>query len=92
LFLDFPSRWLTDGEFDNVEKIKRIETLFLFLPREKDAKVHYRDDGEIIYENSPQPKSLILLVNTEHNNIPSAMEEDQYLSRLREWIEFSRGN
>jgi len=87
--LDIPSRWLTDGEFDNAEKIKHINTPFLLFHGEDDDFVRYRDNGKVVYNNAPLPKSLKLIKKAGHSDVPETMGIDNYLAAIQEWIEFS---
>ena len=84
--LDLPAKWLTNGEFNNAEKIKQINTPFLLLHGSDDDFVRYRDNGKVVYRNAPQPKSLRLIAGAAHNNIPETMGTEQYLATLAGWI------
>ncbi|MBN1999770.1 alpha/beta hydrolase [candidate division KSB1 bacterium] len=87
LALDFPARWLTEGEFNNAEKIKQIKTPFMLLHGADDDHVRYRDNGRIIYENAPQPKKQIVVQGADHKNVPQKMGLDVYRTVLKEWID-----
>jgi len=89
--LDIPALWLTEGKFDNAEKIKNIQTPFLLLHGEDDDFVRYRDNGKVIFENAPQPKSLVLVPKAGHSDIPEIMGINSYLQKIDEWIDFSIG-
>jgi len=87
--LDIPALWLTDGTFDNAEKIRHINTPFLLLHGEQDDFVRFRDNGKVIYENAPQPKLLTLVPNAEHTNIIEKLGIDNYKKVVSDWINFS---
>lgn len=89
VILDIPSRWLTDGEFDNVAKIKSINTPFLLFHGKDDDFVRYRDNGKVIYDAAPNPKELVLIENAVHNNVPYIMGTEEYLNKMKDWINFS---
>lgn len=89
--LDIQPRWLTNGEFDNKENIKLINTPFLLFHGEDDDFVRYRDNGKVLYETAPNPKKLILVKDAAHNNVPYIMGVDNYISKMRDWINFSIG-
>ena len=89
LVLDIPPKWLTDGEFNNVEKIKSIKTPFLLFHGKDDDFVRYRDNGKVIYDAAPNPKALVLIENAVHNNIPDIMGTEKYLNKMKDWINFS---
>ena len=92
LSLDIPALWLTRGKFDNAEKIRRIKTPFLLLHGEDDDFVRFRDNGKVIFENAPQPKSLTLVPGAKHHDIPEKMGIDNYLKVVSDWINFSVKN
>ncbi|MDZ7261093.1 MAG: alpha/beta hydrolase [candidate division KSB1 bacterium] len=87
--LDIPPRWLTQGEFDNVEKVRHIKTPFMLLHGEDDELVRYRDNGKVVFENAPEPKLLVLVPGAKHTNVPETMGINRYLETLRDWIDFS---
>jgi len=91
LVLDIQPRWLTDGEFDNIENIKKINTPFMIFHGEDDDFVRYRDNGKVVYDAAPNPKELVLVANAVHNNVPYIMGKENYLSKIRDWIRFSSG-
>jgi fermentation-respiration switch protein FrsA (DUF1100 family) len=90
LSLDLPELWLTEGEFDNVDKIRRINTPFLLLHGSEDDFVRFKDNGRVVYDNAPEPKSLKLINEAGHNNIPEKMGIETYKKTLINWINFSR--
>jgi len=90
LILDAQSRWLTDGEFDNVAKIKDINTPFMLFYGEDDDFVRYRDNGKLVYKAAPNPKELILVPNALHNDVPYVMGIENYLNKITSWIEQSK--
>lgn len=87
--LDIPPLWLTEGEFNNAELIQQINTPLLLLHGEEDDFVRYRDNGKVVYENAPQPKSLRLVPEAGHDDIPQTMGLDNYRAEIRSWILFS---
>ncbi len=89
LNLALPAGWLTEGTFDNVERIQQINTPLLLFHGEEDDFVRYRDNGRAVYENAPEPKSLYLVPGAKHNNIPQRIGLDAYGSIIRDWITFS---
>lgn len=89
LVLDIPALWLTSGNFDNVQEVKKIETPFLIFHGESDNFVRYRDNGKLVYEAAPEPKELVLVEGADHNNVPYKMGVDIYLKKMQDWIEFS---
>jgi hypothetical protein len=92
LSLDIPELWLTEGKFDNVEKIRRIKTPFLLIHGDQDDMVRFRDNGKVVYDNAPQPKSLRLVSGAKHTDIPEKMGIDTYKKVINDWINFSIQN
>ena len=89
LVLDIQPRWLTEGEFDNVKNIKKINTHLLLIHGQNDDFVRFRDNGELVYNAAPKPKELVLVKNAVHNNVPYIMGKKNYLNKLRTWISIS---
>ncbi|MGE5681219.1 MAG: alpha/beta hydrolase [Bacillota bacterium] len=92
LVLDIPSKWLTAAEFDNVKEIKKISTPLMLFHGASDDFVRYRDNGRLVYEAAPEPKELVLVDNAVHTDVPYKMGTDNYLNKLRSWIDFSIKN
>ncbi|MDP8239494.1 MAG: alpha/beta hydrolase [Candidatus Hatepunaea meridiana] len=87
--LDIPARWLTESEFDNAETVKNITTPFLLLHGTDDDFVRYRDNGRIVFENAPEPKSLVIIQGANHDDIPQTLGVDHYLDIIKDWIDES---
>jgi len=88
LSLDIPARWLTDGSFDNAERVRTIHAPLLVIHGSDDDFVRFRDNGRVVYENAPEPKSLLLVPDANHTDIPYVMGVRSYQQTVREWIEF----
>jgi hypothetical protein len=86
LALDIPGGWLTEGEFDNSEKIKKIGTPLLLIHGSDDDFVRFRDNGRVVYENAPQPKTLLLVPGAGHSDIPNVLGGPVYLDKLDAWM------
>ena len=80
--LDIPAGWLTTGKFDNAAEIKKINTSFLLLHGSDDDFVRYKDNGRVVFENAPQPKTLKLVDGAKHTDVPEKMGIDAYLNCL----------
>ncbi len=89
LALDIQPLWLTDGEYDNLDKVKRIKTPFMLLHGKEDDFVRYRDNGRLVFENAPEPKELVLVPIAQHDDVPETMGIDRYLELIDGWINFS---
>ncbi len=84
--LDIPAFWLTEGNFDNAENIKKIECPLLLIHGEDDDFVRYRDNGKVVFQNAPTQKKLVLVPKAGHSDIPEVMGETAYLETLRKWL------
>lgn len=89
LNLAIPAGWLTEGSFDNAERIRRIDTPLLVLHGEEDDFVRYRDNGRVVYENAPDTKRLVLVPGAHHSDIPETMGLDAYRTLVAAWIHTS---
>ena len=90
--LDIPSRWLTEGEFDNAGNIKKVHTPFFLFHGDKDDFVRYRDNGKVVFENAPNPKSFVLIPGAGHSDIPEIMGVNNYLAEMQKWMDDSINN
>ncbi len=88
--LDLPGRWLTDGRFDNVEKIKNIDTYFYLIFGDHDDFVRPYDNGRVIWENAPMPKMSLVVPFANHENIPETIGITEYISLISYWIFWAR--
>lgn len=89
LNLALPAGWLTRGRFDNAGRISQINTPLLLLHGREDDFVRYRDNGRVVFQNAPEPKSLHLVPEARHNNIPQTLGPGTYRTIIRDWINFS---
>ncbi len=89
VILDIEDGWLTDGNFDNVKTIKNIKTPFMLFHGEDDDFVRFRDNGKLVFDSAPNPKELVLVSNAVHTDIPYVMRKENYLNKIKEWINFS---
>ncbi len=85
--LDIPAGWLTDGTFDNVEKIRETEAPFLLLHGASDDFVRYRDNGQQVFEAAPNPKQQMVVAGAGHDDVPEIMGIEAYRQMLMEWID-----
>lgn len=85
--LNIPPLWLSEGDFNNAENIRKNTSPFLLFHGEKDDFVQYRDNGKIVHNNANNPKKMILLTEANHSDIPEIMGEQTYIDSLVSWIE-----
>lgn len=84
--LALPAWWLTEGSFDNAERVKRIVAPLLLLHGEADDFVRYRDNGRVVFENAPQPKRLVLVAGALHEDVPQTMGLPVYRQTILDWM------
>ena len=84
--LPMPAGWLTQGRFDNADRIRRIEAPLLLLHGEDDDFVRYRDNGRVVFQNAPEPKTLVLVPSAGHSDIPETMGVEAYQTLIADWI------
>lgn len=63
----YPDFLFPQPQFDNVNKIRDIHAPVLLFHGMRDKTVSYHD-SEAIYENATEPKKLVLLKESDHNN------------------------
>jgi len=85
--LDLPALWLTEGEYNNAERIQKIKTHFCLLHGEIDDFVRWKDNGRIVWENAPEPKILHLIKEANHKDVPQILGISEYQNIILEYIE-----
>lgn len=86
MVLDIPAGWLTTGTFDNASEIRKIKTPLLLLHGSDDDFVRFRDNGQVVYNNAPEPKELVLVQGAKHTDVPETMGIPAYLDTLRSFL------
>lgn len=89
--LALPAGWLTEGRFDNVERVPFVRAPLLLFHGMDDDFVRYRDNGRLVFENAPFPKQLVLVEGAVHDDVPQRMGLDEYRRVIREWMDMSMG-
>ncbi len=87
-----PAGWLTEGRFDNAERVKRVKSPLLVLHGSEDDLVRFRDNGRVVWENAPEPKRLILVQGARHDDVPQTLGLDNYRRILEDWIARASGH
>ena len=86
LSLPLPSGWLTTGRFNNLANISQINTPYLLFHGGKDDFVRYQDNGQRLFQAAPEPKSLQLVAEANHSDIPEVLGVAHYLALIRDFI------
>lgn len=85
-FLPFPDGWLNKGNFDNASAIKGVTSPILVLHGADDETARYEDNGLILFNNAPQPKTLRKVDGGGHINIPETLGENVYVQIILSWV------
>ena len=87
LLLNVNPKAITNLEFENAEKIKDVYTPLLWLHGIYDYYIAIQN-GELIYENyGGVYKDAERVVGGHHGDIPKTMGYENYITRLRDFIE-----
>ncbi|MGA9525344.1 MAG: alpha/beta hydrolase [Myxococcaceae bacterium] len=84
--MDFPSAWISNGEWDNVARIKEVEAPVLLLHGLADDFVR-PEFSEQIYAVANDPKKLVLVEGADHGDVPDRMSPEEYARVIHEWVE-----
>jgi alpha-beta hydrolase superfamily lysophospholipase len=84
--LDLPGGFVIDDHLDNAARVRDIHTRFLLLHGEADDFVPWQTQGRIVFENAPEPKTLELIPNAVHENIPQTMGIPAYIDSIRKFV------
>lgn len=82
--MDFPVGYISEGTWDNVARIARVDAAVLLLHGLADDFVR-PEFSEEIFAAARDPKSLVLVPGADHGSIPRQMGEG-YGATLHEWI------
>lgn len=82
--MDFPGSYVSEGEWDNVERVRNVSSAVLLLHGLEDDFVR-PEFSEQIFEAASEPKKLVLVPEADHGDIPERLG-DEYAAIIREWI------
>ena len=80
----FPLRWLVTQRFDNLTKIKSLQTPILILHGTADEVIPLYMSKKL-YTAAPEPKQLEIIERAGHNNLPE-FNLQRYLLTLKQFI------
>ena len=80
----FPLRWLVTQRFDNLTKIKSLQTPILILHGTADEVIPLYMSKEL-YAAAPEPKQLVIIDRAGHSNLPE-FNSSKYLQTLKQFI------
>ncbi|MCX6143291.1 MAG: alpha/beta hydrolase [Ignavibacteriales bacterium] len=87
VMLDIPSSYITKGEYNNAEKIRKIHAPLLFMHGVDDKFIDIEKNGAVVFNNANPPKQFIRIPGADHEGIPGAMGESNYVSTVKTFIQ-----
>lgn len=76
------------GEYNNAEKIKKVQrpVLVLHPHGEADNYIDIEHNGVVVFNNANSPKQFIRVPGADHEGIPATWGADNYVSAIRQFI------
>jgi uncharacterized protein len=87
VLLDIPSSYITQGEYNNAEKIRKVHTPLLLMHGEADNFIDIDNNGAVVFNNANPPKQFIRVPGAGHEGVPGAMGENTYIATVRSFIQ-----
>jgi len=87
VLLDIPSSYITKGEFNNAEKIRKVHSPLLLIHGVDDKFIDIDKNGAVVFNNANPPKQFIRVPGADHEGVPGAMGESNYVSTVRSFIQ-----
>jgi uncharacterized protein len=87
VLLDIPSSYITKGEYNNAEKIRNVHTPLLLIHGVEDKFIDIEKNGAVVFNNANPPKQFIRVPGADHEGVPEAMGETNYVSTVRTFIQ-----
>jgi fermentation-respiration switch protein FrsA (DUF1100 family) len=87
VLVDIPSSYITKGEYNNAEKIRKVHTPILLMHGLADNFIDIEKNGAVVFNNANPPKQFIRVPGADHEGVPGAMGESNYVSTVRSFIQ-----
>ena len=87
VLLDIPSSYITNGEYNNAEKIRRVHTPLLLMHGVDDKFIDIDKNGAVVFNNANPPKQFIRVPGADHEGVPGAMGESNYIFTVKTFIQ-----
>jgi hypothetical protein len=87
VLLDIPGSYIAKGEYNNAEKIRNVHTPLLLMHGVDDRFIDIEKNGVVVFNNANPPKQFIRVPGADHEGVPGAMGESNYISTVRTFIE-----
>lgn len=85
--LNIPNSWLTNGDYDNAEEIKKVNQPFFWIHGVDDVFLNLETHGEVVYKNYNGSRGVAVRVpGGEHGNTPQKMGYEEYLLALENFF------
>jgi fermentation-respiration switch protein FrsA (DUF1100 family) len=86
VLLDIPSSYVMKGEYNNADKIRKVHTPLLLMHGVDDRFIDIDKNGAVVFNNANPPKQFIRVPGADHEGVPGAMGESEYISTVRTFI------
>jgi len=86
VLLDIPSSYITKGEYNNAEKIRKVHTPLLLMHGVDDKFIDIERNGAVVFNNANPPKQFIRVPGADHEGVPGAMGESNYALTVGSFI------
>jgi fermentation-respiration switch protein FrsA (DUF1100 family) len=84
--LNIPNSYVMMGEYNNAEKIKKVQSPVLVIHGEADNFIDLEKNGAVVFNNANSPKLFIRVPGADHEGIPATWGPDNYVSAIRQFI------
>jgi len=84
--VNIPSSYVMGGEYNNAEKIKKVQSPVLVIHGEADNFIDIEKNGSVVFNNANSPKQFIRVPGADHEGIPATWGPDNYVSAIRQFI------
>ncbi len=87
--LNIPGSYVLEGTFDNLSPMRDRTCPVLLLHGTDDTFIDVERNGQRLFDVARAPKTFLRIQGAGHDNVPSAMGEQEYIDRITTFI---RGN
>jgi fermentation-respiration switch protein FrsA (DUF1100 family) len=84
--LNIPSSYIMQGEYNNAEKIKKVHAPLLLIHGIDDKFIDIDENGAVVFNNANPPKQFIRVPGADHEGVPSALGESNYIKTIRDFV------
>lgn len=84
--VDIPCSYITKGEYNNAERIRMVHTPLLLMHRVDGKFIDIEKNGAVVFNNANPPKQFIRVPGADHEGVPGAMDESNYVLTVRSFI------